>query len=881
MGLSKLSFAQESLILVGKVQDSLLQPLEFSNIIIYKKDTKDIFTYAITDEKGEFNVEILKDSIYTLKASFIGFENYIESFKITKRDYKVITLRQSDNSLDKVTLVYELPIKTSGDTISYRIDAFTNGKERKLKDVIEKLPGFEIDEEGNVKLQGKKVNKVMVDGKEFFSGDTKLATKNIPANVIEKINVLKNFNDVTPLKGLEYNEDYVIDIKLKEDKKNIVFGSLEGGLGLKKRYNNHANVFYFNPKVNINFIGDINNVGEEAFTFQDYFKFNGGFKNAGKKSSFNLSSDLLGLTGLRDNKAKNSISKLGALNYTFNPNKKLSFSGFLIHSEIDYDILSKTDKTYIRSSSNGTENLSSKINQETTSDLIKLSTKYVPNNKLHLQHDVLLNITGLSEGNSLNSIIDEEFNSIKLLNDNKPISIRQKLDAYYAKSKKSIYSFGVSHQYKNQKKPYNLFYQEKPFVSLIPFEDAQNYNIQQNLNIETNSFNGSFNYYYVINNTNHINFNSGFDYNKQSLNSNITQILNNSEIDFTQNDLLNSFKYRYLDSYIGVNYRTKFSKLTVDTGLVLHVYKTENKQLGEKYTQNKTVLLPNIKLKYTFKKARVLSLNYDINPQFSDVQNLAQGLLIKNYNTLFKGNPNLKNALYHDINLDYYDFNAFNYSNLYAVISFQAKKDDFNNKITYDDINSISTPINTTSTNKVFTSYLSYDRRFRKIKINASVSTSIIQYYNFLEQILIKNQSINQEYRFSLETRIDNFPIIELGLKEKISNYKSVAFSNQSYTTNKPFANIEISFLKNFILTADYEYNLYKSRTANSKSEYDFLNASLFYKKEDSNLEIKLSALNILNTNSIRNDNFSSNFTSTSQYFVQPQYFLINLIYNF
>ena len=117
--------------------------------------------------------------------------------------------------LDKVELVYEMPVTVRGDTIVYNADSFTNGDERKLGDVMKKLPGVEVNEEGEIEVEGKTVSKVMVEGKDFFDGDSKLATKNIPADAVDKVEVLRNYNEVDQMRGLGNDQDNIaINIKL-------------------------------------------------------------------------------------------------------------------------------------------------------------------------------------------------------------------------------------------------------------------------------------------------------------------------------------------------------------------------------------------------------------------------------------------------------------------------------------------------------------------------------------------------------------------------------------------------------------------------------------------------------------------------------------------
>ena len=135
------------------------------------------------------------------------------------------------NQLDEVEVTYEMPISVKGDTIVYDTDSFVTGTEKKLKDVLANLPGVEINDDGQIEVEGKKVTKVMVEGKDFFDGDSKLAADNIPANALDKIEVLRNFNEVTQMKGLTNDTDNVaLNIKLKKGKKRVLVWGNNGGL---------------------------------------------------------------------------------------------------------------------------------------------------------------------------------------------------------------------------------------------------------------------------------------------------------------------------------------------------------------------------------------------------------------------------------------------------------------------------------------------------------------------------------------------------------------------------------------------------------------------------------------------------------------------------
>eukprot|EP01030_Chromulinospumella_sphaerica_P034272 gene34272-biopygen508 len=189
--------------------------------------------YAITNDKGKFLLNLKTNSTYTIKFSYLGMQN--KEIVITTQAENItqnITMDSGGIELDGVEIVREMPVSIKGDTIVYNADSFKTGTERKLEDVLKKLPGVEVDADGQVKVEGKAVNKLMVEGKDFFDGDTKLGVKNIPADAIDKVQVLRNYNENSIMKGVENNQDNLaMNIKLKDGKKNFWFGDMTAGIG--------------------------------------------------------------------------------------------------------------------------------------------------------------------------------------------------------------------------------------------------------------------------------------------------------------------------------------------------------------------------------------------------------------------------------------------------------------------------------------------------------------------------------------------------------------------------------------------------------------------------------------------------------------------------
>lgn len=871
----------QSVRLEGKVLDSVNAPLELGNVIAINKNTKAIASYGITDVDGRYRLNLKKDSLYLLRVSYLGFETFEEEYQAISDATKNIVLQPSANQLEGVTVVEDFPVTVSGDTITYKADAFTTGKEKKLENVLEELPGFEVDDEGQIKVQGKEVSKILVEGKEFFDGDTKMATKNIPANAVDKVQVLRNFNEVGPLKSVNDSDAIALNIKLKEGKKNLWFGDISAGAGLEERYLAHPNIFYYSPKFNLNFIGDLNNIGEQAFTLQDYFRFNGGFSSLSKRSgsSINLSGDEVGLSLLQNNRAKNINSKLAALNFTYNPNKKFSFSGFGILTGVETEMATVSQRTYIRNEGNNTEELSSSNIQKNLSSLVKLSSTFTPNSKWFVSYDGFLKFADIEDRSESLSNFSNFSNDINSINTKNPFSVQQTLNAFYAKNDLNIFSFESNFLHKKQRPSYNLISTGQPFVGTLNLTGESPFNLFQNKTVQTNSLDSEFNYYRVLNKVNHVNFKAGMSLNGQRLHSQLNERVNDNELALgSQNQFVNNTKFNFRDLYFGIGYRVKWAKLTIGPGLNLHRYAIENSNFStiEEYT--KTLLLPNLNARYKFNSSKSLQLNYSIEAEFADIQKLASATQLSSYNSLFQGNPNLRNAWYHSANLNFMNFSTFNFTSLYGGLNYQKKYESLGSAVNFIGLDRLNTPVNLDAPNETIMLFGSYEKRYPFWKAKLDTRISYNKFNTLINAQKDFNRSLNQQYELSLETRFKEAPNVELGFKKIWNDYASTSITNR-FVTNSPYINLEAYFLNGFSITADYQYNDYKNRDRNLSSTYDFLNAALYYQKEDSKWEFKISGLNLMNTTSIRQDGFSNNLISTLEYRVQPRYFVATIRY--
>ena len=274
----------------GVIVDSLNVPLESASIVALNKLTNGLETYALSDQEGKYKLNLKDNTAYKIQVSFIGLISINDTVKTQKENILKDYVLRADVLLDEV--VVTMPVVVRGDTLIYNADSFKNGTERKLEDIIDKLPGVQINENGQIEVEGKVVTKLMVNGKDFFDGDTKVGTKNIPSNAVDKIQVLRNYAEVGQLSGVRNNQDnFAINIKLKEGKESFWFGNVTGGLGDapdEGLYLLQPKLFYYNPKYSINIISDLNNIGEVALTRRDIRGFGGGFSTPSRRSGTSI-----------------------------------------------------------------------------------------------------------------------------------------------------------------------------------------------------------------------------------------------------------------------------------------------------------------------------------------------------------------------------------------------------------------------------------------------------------------------------------------------------------------------------------------------------------------------------------------------------------------
>ncbi|MCW1952565.1 MAG: TonB-dependent receptor [Flavobacteriia bacterium] len=867
--------------ILGVVKDSLGVGLDMANVVAINEASGALDGFGITDPNGRYKIAVSANTQYRIKISYIGFTPKEYLVTTSLEDFiKDVTLMEQAEALDEVELTYEIPVTIQGDTIVYNTDSFVSGTEKKLGDVIKKLPGLEINDDGEIEAEGKKVGKIMVNGKDFFDGDTKLATKNIPANAVSKVEVLRNYSEVSQLSGVTNNQDNVaINIKLKEGKERFWFGEMTAGLGLDNTFLAHPKLFYYSPKLSVNVITDFNNIGELPFTPRDYFNFTGGMSNfsRGGGTQFNATNNSLGISLLQNNRAKAIDTKFGATNFNYTVNESLDLSGFAIYSYTGTQLEVLTNRQFIVSDQR--EQSTTNTDQKATLGLAKFSSRYKPSALLQWDYDVLLKDSSQEEERQLSSqaLVSEDIEENKTQD---PITVTQNTGLYYTLSDQHIFAFQAQHMYQKEDPFYNAVRTQEPFNGVLPLEgNGLGFNINQSQLVTTNKLDAKLDYYWVTGAKSNLNFTLGTILSQQDFDSDIFEVLEGGTSKPLSQDLFkNRVGFNFTDLYAGFHYKVIAGKFTLNPGFNVHSYRAENSQLGTNVTKTLTNLVPDLFVNVQLRKTENIRMNYSISREFTDINNLAAGYVFSNYNAIYQGNRELESALYHNASLNFFSFNMFNFQNIFANFAYNKRIDAFKNSGVISGINQVNTTINAALPDETFSGSANYQRTFGKLKVSSRANFSSSLLNNVINNTPRVSKSFTQTYRGSLATNFRSAPNVELGYSYSVNDYNNAGRLSTFYT-DQPFVKLDMQFLKSFIFTADYDYYHYRDAAKTADNEYAFLNANLSFQKPESKWEYSLQVSNALNTEALNQDGFNDLFISSTAYMVQPRYVVFKIKY--
>ncbi len=903
----------------GKLIDtSAKQPIADATVSVLNAKDSSLATFTLSNKQGVFEVKGLGEGDYRVVISSKGFVEFKKAVSITATakavDFGSLAIEKDYKTLEGVVIISESPIVVKNDTIQFNASGFKTLPNASAEDLLKKLPGVDVDNEGNIKAQGETVQKVLVDGKEFFGNDPKLATKNLTADMIESVQVFDDMSDQAKFTKIDDgSRSKTINIKLKKDRNKGVFGRALAGVGNDGRYEGNLSVNKFKGNQRISLLFNANNINKQGFSFSDIISSMGGFSGFGGGGASNFGGGGMQVTGGRGGGGGNIsggggttglIKSLSAgLNYTDQWGSKIKITGSYFISNSN----TRQEQSVLRQTTYGdsivTLNKESGSNNKNQNHRFNLRFEYQidsMNSILYTPSLTFQNSNNFSNDTtfSRSKTPSEEYLAVTGRNNNtnerdgynfgNNILFRHK----FGKTGRTV-TFGLNNTL-GKSESNGLTYSDNEFYlpsgtiyrSLIQNQVSRQKTTTNNTVIST-SYTEPFGMNKLLE-MNYAYTNNFSTSDKEVDNYNI----GSGKYDVPNLRLTNDFKNTFLAHRFGANFRVQEKKYNYQFGVGVQRATLESQSYQAftgKDSVNKntyTNLFPTASLNFTPSRSKNLRISYNgrtNQPTISQLQNVPDVTDTLNQKI---GNPNLNQEFNHSFNVGFNTFNILTFKFVAANLSFSTTQNKIVNDI------SVQGPIQITRYANVNGAYnarsfvtLGLPFKNPKLKgssVNLTNSMGISRDVSLLKQVKFTSKTFSATQGVGVNINKEK---IDFGVKANIS-YNTTSYSNPQqadidYFTQTYSGDVAYTFPKNFILSTNFNYLINTGLGEGYNQSIPLWNASfskqLFKKK---NGEIKLSVNDILNQNQSIARTTSDNYFQDTRSIVLKRYFMLSFMFN-
>lgn len=857
-----ISFSQ--ITLYGRVaEEQSDEPI--SNVSILIKNAKEsyLINFTSSDENGNYHIEFSKDADTLLIESSIISHLPVKKILIISKDKKSynlnFSLHQRLTELDEILIEgKKRPINVKKDTTIYNINQFKDGTERVVEDLLKKLPGISIGDNGEIKFKGKQVVKVLLDNDNIFDSNYTIGTRNISSEIIEEIQAIEDYNSNPLLKGVKSSEDVAINLVLK-DGMTDVSGNAEVGAGLKDKLLAKVNTIVVSKRLKGFSTLSYNNIGENysphnfATNSLDLSKIN---------EYRQRTNNLVNSTGFNSTLPNNRISIndnfFNSNNALFRVNNKISlranynlFSDKLTRKEKHNTIYAFDDDVLEIVNS---ENITKKplINTVEYELIYRINKKSLLTSigKWDLQ-----TIDKMAFGLNNNSVFDNATKSRDLL-------LKNDTEYSYKINEKEVLQFFSS-----------ISINTIPQNVNIRFEDQI---LDQEIKFKKNYFKLQSSYLSKVEQSEY-ELNLGYNFIEDFVDSNLNGLEVNNQ------NLMNDVYYKISNIYANFNFQYKWNKWRFITKLNNSLFQIKLNDINRfsVYDISFLSIRPTITINYSLNKISHFYLSGFMANQLPSANNIYSGLILTNSRSL--RNNNFKfNLFNNNVSLlgfrinDFYSLFQFNASARYSY-----KKMGYINQFNIDENADFFTSIVDVTNNSNLDFNLDFEKYIHPLKttINFNSSYTISRYQNIINDSELRNNTSKSLFG-QLEMRT--------GFKSSLNFENKILFNNNEYSSNTNASNsftsfqndFSVKYLKNaFQLELESQY--FKPDLSKNTRGDLFLDVLLNYKPSKSKLEYNITAKNLLNKKVYRNINTSDFSTSTFEHNLQERFILLSVQFKF
>lgn len=859
----------------GKLVDSSGNPLPMATILFLNPKDSTLVNFGATNKEGLFEVKNLNRAEYLFKVTYVSQAPLFA--KISPKPDEVIIdlgvqkMEPASTMLGEVEVKGErAPVTIKKDTIEFNAGSFKTQPNAVVEDLLKKMPGMEVDNDGTIRAQGETVQRVTVDGKEFFGRDPKLATRNLPADAVDKVQVFDKKSDQAAFTGIDDGQrEKTINLELKEEKRNGMFGNVTGGYGTPDdRFTGRLSLNRFSKGQQLSIVGTGNNVNEQGFSIDDYMTFSGGanaFAGGGGGGARTVTINIGGGSGggggggmQLGGGQTNGIMQTygGGLNFNKDISKKTKLSANYFVNYLVHDINQQTEREYFdtqapigfydevtdQHSTNLNHRLNTIIDHEIDSA-----------NSIKWTNGVTLSNTNSNQEGSTQTLTFENdplvTNNRMTKSDGTSLSYNSELLYRHRFGKKGrTFSSTLNFSLQNSDRDGTL--NGTYDTPEIPDSVYNQRNAQTTNNI---AYGAALSYTEPLGGRKYLEANYNVRLTRNDVDRAVYDVQEGSEI---ENDLLSS-KYNsdYVYQRAGLNFKVNRdnSSLTVGgafqqtllTGDIL-------KPVAQKTTIDRTFsnFLPSLHYNYDFDNNMRLRADYETSMQAPTIQQLQPTIDNSNLPNIYVGNPNLKPSYQHSMRLNFSKFDPVSFVSFFAFINATYTTDAITNGQSVGDRGAITTtPVNVDNNMNIsgnVNASIPIAKLFSRFNIGLNAreqkSISVSNETQFdVDQFTLGG---NLRYTFTFKEIFDLS--LATNLSRQTTDYESgqndQKYFNKTYTTEA-----NVNFLKKFRLSGTMNYMEYENQTNNSTISIPMLNLSLSrYLLKANAGELKLSVSNLL-----------------------------------
>jgi hypothetical protein len=897
--ISYVGFAQ-NLTIQGSLKDSIAnRALNSATVsLVYAKDSS-LVSFSRTNEAGFFNFKNVAPGNYLISVSYVGYvPKWVPVINGTEKTVEMGLIYMNDvNTMSTVTVTARRPpVVINGDSVEFNSENFKTAPNAVVEDLLKKMPGMEVDKAGGITVNGKKVTKVFVNGKEFFTGDPVMATKNLPADAVDKIQVYDRKSDQAMFTGIDDgSEETAINLKLKKDRNKSTFGKLNGGAGTPSVFDAQGNVNVINNEEQFSVIGGANNTNRQNFSNRNIINFSGGGggrPGAGGGVTVNFS----GGSGETDANAQGiaeTYSIGGNYSNIFN-DKKTEFNANLSISDVERNNISNSftqnltpGNAFNRISNsnsiagNKQQNFGSTIDHKVNDNF---SFRFTPS--LGLQQTTNYSEdstqTYLTNGNLLNSNTTIASSASDAVNAASTLLLRKK----FAKKGRTI-SSTITQSFNRSNSTGNQFTEQLSYINNKLSNDSI-LDQQNTRKGENSSYSANLIYTEPLGKKSLLEFNT---YLSKSIGSSSRRIFDRNDAtdnyDLLNTRLTNEFNSEYTYSGGGMSYRSNQKKYNFSTGFSLQkaVLDGENISAKTKISQSFQDILPNATFRYNFSQTKNLNVDYRTSTNQPSITQLQPVLDQSNINRQSIGNPDLKRSYVHNLNIRFFSSKILAGKSFFSTLNASTTN---NSIVNYDSVlpnrTILTRPVNVDGAYRINGS-VNYGFGIKKLKsrlsfgLNAGLNNNISYANGLLNTIVTKSTGPSMSYAYIVDD------VIDINLTARYSFSQTTNEVNPTLNTNfltKVFGADMTNYLPlNIVLNQSFNYAINTGRAEGFNTAIPIWNASFskFFLK-NKRAEIKMSAFDLLNKNIGINRNVSQNQIVDRSYNVISQYFMLTFTYS-